>query len=142
MMHKHYSQTFVELFIHYPVVSELDQLNDSTIGILNRFLKQQIYKLKDNYCKTNVKSYYIDPNNLKKSRNNVVYTPILHQRTYFNPDNEQCENKDKSTVKPKVYCDREIVSCKNIANNDIQVLGQNESINLEDVCTFKSCYDI
>lgn len=141
-IHKHCSHRYVELFSNYSTILRLEELDEQSVGILNRFLHLNTFNLENKYCKENIKSYYIDPNNLKKTKNNVVYTPILHKNTYFNPKSKQCENTDNSPVKKRVNCNHELIKCKNIANNDIYVLGQNETIDFQDACSFKECSHI
>lgn len=138
-IHKQCTQRFVELFSNYSTILKLEKLDEENVGTLSHFLNSNIFKLENEYCKDNIKSYYIEPNNLKKAKNNVIYTPIRHKKTHYNSTNKVCENTDKSPVMERVNCNHELITCKNVANNDIQVLGQNESIDFQEVCTFKEC---
>jgi len=144
-MHKKCCNSVFEFFSDYSTDRQLQKLinfEKKNINILSQFLKKQLFTLKDDYCEKHIKSFFIEPNNLSMSRENVVFTPILNQRTYYNSTSKQCENENGEPVKQSVNCGQEFATCKNIVNEDMRVLGKNEFIDSSEVCTFEACTDI
>lgn len=144
-VHKKCFNSVFELFSDYSTDRQLQKLinfENKNIDILSHFLKKQLFTLKDDYCKKHIKSFFIKPNNLRMSRDNVVFTPILNQRTYYNSTSKQCENENGEPVKKSVNCGQEFATCKNIVNEEMRVLGKNKFIDSAEVCAFEACTDV